>query len=109
MTAEASAHYRRIATLPDAEARVVMQTKPDRLPPFVLSTPHEAVPIFHRDWTLVSRSIPNWQAKEAKLRDDRNQLIREKLEAKHPVWYPSSGNSMWPLVRSGDTCCFHPI
>ena len=25
------------------------------------------------------------------------------------VFYKSSGNSMWPLVQSGDACTFHPI
>ena len=49
------------------------------------------------------------RAKEMRLRQERNELIHETLEAGRPVWYPSSGNSMWPLVQSGDFCTFHPL
>ena len=36
-------------------------------------------------------------------------MIRERLVDGHPVWYSSTGDSMWPLVQSGDFCTFHPI
>jgi hypothetical protein len=36
-------------------------------------------------------------------------MIRDHLEAGSSVFYKSSGNSMWPLVQSGDACTFHPI
>eukprot|EP00959_Pyramimonas_sp_CCMP1952_P216892 4535811-Pyramimonas_sp.AAC.1 len=43
--------------LPPEEAAVVEQSKPQRLPPFVLSPPHEAIPVLHKDWTLVGCSV----------------------------------------------------
>ena len=88
-----------------------MQLKPTRLPDLVLQSPHEATPAFHEDWTQVagSSSDPELWEKEIRLRDSRNRLIREHLVDGRSVFYKSSGNSMWPLVQSGDACTFHPI
>ena len=36
-------------------------------------------------------------------------MIKDYLLDGRSVWYKSSGNSMWPLVQSGDACTFHPI
>ena len=36
-------------------------------------------------------------------------MIRASLTAGRSVFYKSSGQSMWPLVQSGDACTFHPI
>ena len=46
---------------------------------------------------------------ELSLRDQRNMMIRESLDAGRSVFYTSSGKSMWPLVQSNDACLFHPI
>ncbi|CAK0819273.1 unnamed protein product, partial [Prorocentrum cordatum] len=100
--AEQSKGYKSIAKLPPEEAAVVEQSKPKRLPPFVLSFPHEASPVLHKDWTLVDGAAwdPDKFVLELRLRGERNKLIHEYLEGGFPVWYPSSGNSMWPLVQS---------
>ena len=110
-TAAESMCYKPIARLPPDLAAVVEQSKPSRIPPLILHSAHEAVPALHEDWTLVpgAWSDPDLRAKEMKLRQERNELIHEALEAGRPVWYPSSGNSMWPLVQSGDFCTVHPL
>ncbi|CAK0871781.1 unnamed protein product, partial [Prorocentrum cordatum] len=110
-TAEQSKCYKSIAKLPPEEAAVVERSKPKRLPPFVLSPPHEAIPVFHKGWTLVEGtwSDPDKFVLELKLRAERNKMVHEYLLGGFPVWYPSSGSSMWPLVRSHGFCTFHPI
>ena len=89
-----------------------MESRPTRLPPnLVLQDPHEAAPPFHDDWTLVhgsSRDHEKWGL-EMRLRDERNCMMRDFLEGGRTVWYKSSGNSMWPLVQSGDAIALHPI
>jgi len=77
----------------------------------MLRGPHEAAPPYHEDWTLIpgSESDPEKKELEIKLRHRRNMMIREDLEKREPVFYRSSGNSMWPLVQSDDGCTFHPI
>ena len=35
--------------------------------------------------------------------------MQKHLGAGLSLFYKSSGNSMWPLVQSGDGCMFHPI
>ena len=93
------------------EVAEVMKSKPQRLPDLVLEGPHEAPPEFHEDWTIVEGSSYDnrkWE-QELKRRDKRNLLIHAKLAAGRPAWYMSSGNSMWPLVHSGDACTLHPI
>ena len=85
---------------------------PTRCPPdVVLSSPHDADPLYHQDWTKVPGS--NWDDEKRKIeyerRERREILIRAKLTEGFSVFYPSSGNSMWPLIQSGDFCTFHPI
>ena len=85
---------------------------PTRCPPdVVLSSPHDADPLYHQDWTIVPGS--NWDDDKRKIeyerRERREILIRAKLTEGFSVFYPSSGNSMWPLIQSGDFCTFHPI
>ena len=85
--------------------------KPDRDPPLVLEGPHDATQPFHEDWTKVPGSNKDpaaWQ-EELKLRDVRNSMIKRALLAGRTVFYPSTGNSMWPMVQSNDFCLFHPI
>ena len=89
-------NYTTLAKMPPDAAAAIMATKPGRCPPLVLESPHEAMQLLHEDWTRVRGS---WNDPEA----------RERLQLGRPVWYPSSGNSMWPLVQSGDYCTFHPV
>ena len=106
-----AATARRWPMLEGEAAEAAMRTKPDRLPPLVLSCPHEAAPPFHDDWTRVPGShadAAKWEM-ELRLRDARNRMIHEHLNGGRDVWYKSSGNSMWPLVHSGDACTFKPI
>ena len=90
---------------------MVMKSKPTRLPPLILQSPDEALPFFHEDWTRVEGTdvdLEKWEM-ELRLREARNRLIHQYLTDGRSVWYKSSGNSMWPLVQSGDACTFHPI
>ena len=96
--------YKNIAKLPAEQAASIMLTRPTRLPPLVLESPHEAAQPFHEDWTRV----PD-KGQELKLRDVRNVMIAEAFQQGRPVFYPSSGDSMWPLVQSGDFCHLHPL
>ena len=56
-----------------------------------------------------SNTDPEKWEKEQRLRYERNKMIHEYLVDSRPVFYISSGNSMWPLVQSNDGCTFHPI
>jgi hypothetical protein len=94
------------------EAAKAMRLRPTRCPfDVVLETPYDADPQYHQDWTIVKGSNynPKAWAREKQLRDQRDILIRESLTEGKSVFYKSSGNSMWPLVQSGDACRFHPI
>ena len=94
-----------------SEAAEAMKCYPQRRVPVMLSSPHEAAPPFHEDWTIIdgsSRDPDKWEL-ELRLRGVRNRLIREDLEAGLAVFYRSTGSSMWPLVQSHDGCTFHPI
>ena len=110
-TTKGTRNIPRIARLPPDQAADAERTRPTRIPWVVLSTPDEATPLFHEDWTRVEGSSHNPEAweKELLLRHKRNLMIRETLEDGRPVWYKSTGNSMWPLVQSGDACSFHPV
>jgi hypothetical protein len=105
--------YKYITRLWDEHAaNDIMLTMPTRcLPDVVLEHPHQAHPRYHQDWTLVEgsdRDPEQWEL-EHQLRDRRNLLIQKQLVAGLSVFYKSSGQSMWPLVQSGDACTFHPI
>jgi len=56
------------------------------------------------DWTLHE----DWDI-EQRPREERNKHIKERLLAGKNVCYRSSGNSLWPTVKSGDLCEFEPI
>ena len=100
-----------IARLRGAAADAAMRFFPIRRVPVMLRGPHEAAPPYHEDWTLIpgSESDPEKKELELKLRHRRNMMLREDLERREPVFFRSSGNSMWPLVQSDDGCTFHPI
>ena len=72
--------------------------------PFRIFKPHDVHPDFDNDWT-----ISNDAKKEMKLRHMRNLMIKESLVKGVGVQYQSSGNSLWPRVKSGDCCFFEPI
>ena len=90
----------------------MMVMRPARCPPdVVLGSPHEADAQYHQDWTKVPGDF--WDddrySKEKARRERRDQLHREHLEEGKPVFYKSTGDSMWPLIQSNDHCTLHPI
>ena len=108
---EESQRYKTIIKLPRDVADIVEKSKPSRPPPLVLAFPHEACQALHMDWTVVEGASwdPKKRALEMRHREERNQMIFESLTKHRPVFYPSTGDSMWPLVQSEDFCSFHPI
>ena len=110
--ATAQGKWTRSLALTEEELEEAMKLFPGREPPdLMLRDPHEAVPMFMTDWTVVpgsSHDAVKWGF-ELQLRDQRNQLLREFLESGRCVFYSSTGNSMWPLVQSNDACWFHPV
>ena len=88
-----------------------MATRPTRCPPdVVLSSPSDADPQYHQDWTIVPGSRwddEKWE-REVELRGRRCELIRTKLASGSSVFFSSSGSSMWPLIQSGDFCTLIP-
>ena len=97
----------RWSRLPPDQAADAERTRPYH----VFSTPHQATSPFHEDWTEVPGSSNNAEKWEQTLllRHKRNQMIQTLLKKGEPVSYTSSGNSMWPLVQSGDDCHFLPV
>ena len=84
-----------------------MPDKPDRPVPGVLfQTRHEvlAEPVGGVDWTIYK----DWDT-QMQLRWARNVMIKEQLQRGQNVCYRSSGQSMWPIVKSGDLCEFAPF
>ena len=79
--------------------------KPNRLPPFVLNWSHEITPELDVDWTL----CPGDSAKELRLREVRNEMIKEQLQLGKPVIYRSSGWSLYPRVWPNDQCTYEPV
>ena len=57
------------------------------------------------DWTL----CPEDPAKELRLREERNVLIKEQLQLGKPVVYRSSGWSLYPRIHSNDWCFYDPV
>ena len=57
------------------------------------------------DWTL----CPEDRGKELRLREVRNQMIKEQLLLGKPVIYRSSGWSLYPRVWSNDLCTYEPV
>ena len=100
-----------LAVMEGEEAAPLMQTKTTRLTDLIMQSPQEAAPSFHEDWTIVEggASDPGKCEMEQRLWDARNRMIRDYLTDGRSLGYKSSGNSMWPLVQSGDACTFHPI
>ena len=79
-------------------------SKLDRRPPFVLNWSHEITPELDVDWTLSD----DW-AKELRLREVRNEMIKKQLQLGRPVIYRSSGWSLYPRVWPNDQCTYEPV
>ena len=79
--------------------------KPDRLPLRVLNWSYEITPELDVDWTL----CPEDWAKELRLREQRNELIKKQLQLGKPVIYRSSGWSLYPRVWPNDQCTYEPV
>ena len=79
--------------------------KPDRPPPRVFNWAHEITPDADVDW---KRCPEDWE-KELRLRQARNEMIKEELLAGNPVLYRSSGWSLYPRVCSNDLCTYEPV
>ena len=61
-------------------------------------------PSEEEDWTLDA----NWET-QLGLREVRNSLCRDMLLTGRSVQFRSSGNSLYPLVRSGDVTMWEPV
>ena len=79
--------------------------RPTRPVPHVFNWSHEITPELDVDWTL----CPEDPAKELRLREERNVLIKEQLQLGKPVIYRSSGWSLYPRVWSNDLCSYDPV
>ena len=66
---------------------------------------HEVHPSEEKDWTLGTGS---WK-EELKLRNVRNCIVRDMLKSGRSAQFRSSGNSLFPLVRSGDVSMWEPV
>ena len=66
---------------------------------------HEISPEDDIDWTV---HRDDWN-EEQRARESRNQQIKARLMAGDSVQYSSTGNSLWPIVCSGDCCMFEPV
>ena len=75
------------------------------MPPFVLEADHDVNPELDIDWTL----CPGDFEKEKRLRDVRNEMVKEKLLEGKSVCFRSSGGSLRPRVYSNDRCTYAPI
>jgi len=67
----------------------------------------QAVPatdVFNQDWTMVTdRHI------EPELQHARNDMIKHKLQSGPPDAFRSGGDSLAPLIKSGDVWEYHPV
>ena len=67
---------------------------------------HEINPKREVDWTIPTEY--DWPEEE-RLREARNELIKDQLQRGVSVQYRSSGNSLYPYVHSNDICMFEPV
>ena len=74
--------------------------------PHLILEAHEVQPgdEFDKDWTLNED-----QVEERRLREVRNELIREHLAKGKTVSFRQSGWSLWPRVCSNDSCTYIPV
>ncbi len=79
--------------------------KPTRVPPLIFDWSHEITPELDVDWTRCPEDWP----KELRLREQRNEMIKEQLQLGKPVIYRSSGWSLYPRVWANDQCTYEPV
>ena len=77
---------------------------PTRPAPMRISLAFEIDPTQEVDWTAARD-----QHDERSLQSVRDYMIRDMLQSNRPVQYRSSGNSLWPMVRSGDVTMWEPV
>jgi len=77
---------------------------PDRPPPRLLFEAHEVHPSDEVDWTLNK----DWDVEFHK-REVRNAMVKDMLLSNRSMQFRSSGDSLKPLVRSGDVTIWEPV
>jgi len=82
------------------------QTKKRQMPAHLCNFAHEvlATPDFNQDWTL----SPD-RGMQRKLRDRRDVMIQNRLQSGFPAAFKSGGNSLWPVIHSGDVSQYEPV
>ena len=69
--------------------------------------PHEIHTDEDVDWTIPA-DREDWDEQFSN-RLSRNIMIKTNLLAGNTVQFRSSGNSLYPIVESGDSCVFEPV
>ena len=82
----------------------LLPPRPERVQPYELEDAHEVRPEPDVDWTLSA----DWMT-ELRLREVRNNQIKQQLQAGLNVCYRSSGSSLWPRVCCNDRCTYEPV
>ena len=98
----ASGHQSETAPQPTGKAASAHGTMTPHLCNFV----HEvlATDAFNVYWTKDTDQKTEWA-----LREQRNNMIMRKLQSGQPVAFKSGGNSLAPLIKSGDICEYYPV
>ena len=78
---------------------------PTRPVPHMISEAHRVHPEYEFDWT-VHPGDPEWEERD---RMARNAMIKDMLTAGKSVQYRSTGNSLAPVVYSGDVTMWEPV
>ena len=82
--------------------------EPNRTPPTsycIFNWKHQITKELDVDWTV----CPEDWSEELRLRELRNEMIKEQLQLGRPVIYRSSGWSLHPRVSSNDQCTYEPV
>ena len=78
---------------------------PTRTVPHVYEFAHEVRPEHDHDWT----EVPGDEGATWRLREERNKLIKAKLQSGSHVAYRSGGYSLVPRVYHNDMCEYEPV
>ena len=90
---------------PPAGAAPPHAPMPTRRPPVIIFGGHEVHPSLETDWTLGTGDFDVEKA----LRQHRNVLVMNMLKSGRSAQFRSSGNSLWPMVKSGDVTIYEPV